>query len=74
MLRNVVNLRTDVGQEAHIELVIHGPGIDFPVAGSPHEQTIGELLGAGCVPDGLPQRQGATGCRYTVTGWATTAL
>lgn len=47
VLRNVRNLSADLGTDAQIELVIHGPSITLTVPGHAHQQALSELLASG---------------------------
>lgn len=47
VLRNVANLRADLGDDAAIELVIHGPGIVLVTHDHPLASTVRDVLDSG---------------------------
>ena len=46
-LRNVRNLRADLGPDARIEIVVHGPAIGLAAAGHRLERTLRDLVESG---------------------------
>ena len=47
VLRNVANLRAELGETTPAELVAHGPGLSICRTTSPHADTVRDLLTAG---------------------------
>lgn len=57
VLRNVANLVTDLGGQATVELVTHGPGIGVCLADSLLAEDLQDLIGRGVV---------AAACEHTI--------
>ena len=51
VLRNVGNLRAELGDASPIEVVCHGPGLDLLLAAGPHRPAVEALLGRRVVFD-----------------------
>ncbi len=47
VLLNISNLLKELGEETHVQLVVHGPALPAVLATSPHAATVSELLGRG---------------------------
>lgn len=47
VLVNISNLLNELGDETHVELVVHGPGLLAVIAVAPHSAKVGELLSRG---------------------------
>lgn len=47
VLRNVANLRAELGRQVPVELVVHGPGLDAVLAGGPHRDAVDALISDG---------------------------
>lgn len=49
VLQNITNLVRDLDNQAPVEVVAHGPGLDLVLTGGPHQQAVTDLTAAGGV-------------------------